>query len=125
MEAKQELNQELQKMKSQLNQSERRNDEGNKQLKAMREELSRMKQENEKLKFGGGGSFLFSFFCLFSLTLNNHTFFFFDKPVIYLSTGFLTLFHFQTQLLSRLLGFGSSFENANLMLIEKSHWLSM
>ena len=61
MEAKQELNQELQKMKSQLNQSERRNDEGNKQLKAMREELSRMKQENEKLKFGGGGSFLFSF----------------------------------------------------------------
>lgn len=65
MEAKQELNQELQKMKSQLNQSERRNDEGNKQLKAMREELSRMKQENEKLKFGGGGSFLFSFFFVF------------------------------------------------------------
>ena len=58
VEAKQELNQELQKMKAQLNQSERRNDEGNKQLKALREELARVKQENEKLKFGGGENFL-------------------------------------------------------------------
>lgn len=70
MEAKQELNQELQKMKSQLNQSERRNDEGNKQLKAMREELARMKQENEKLKFGGGGFFpLFYFYFLYRNSL--------------------------------------------------------
>ena len=56
VEAKQELNGELQKMKAQLNQSERRNDEGHKQLKAMREELARVKQENEKLKFGGGNN---------------------------------------------------------------------
>ena len=58
VEAKQLLNEELNKMKAQFNQSERRNEEGNKQLAALREELSKVKKENEQLKLGG--SFLFS-----------------------------------------------------------------
>ena len=52
VEAKQNLNQELQKLKSQLNQSERRNDDGHKQLKALREELAKLRKENEQLKAG-------------------------------------------------------------------------
>jgi DMPK coiled coil domain like. len=53
VEAKQLLNGELNKMKAQFNQSERRNDEGNKQLAALREELAKVKKENEQLKLGG------------------------------------------------------------------------
>ncbi|XP_066911652.1 serine/threonine-protein kinase MRCK alpha-like isoform X2 [Clytia hemisphaerica] len=65
VEAKQNLNQELQKLKSQLNQSERRNDDGHKQLKALREELAKLRKENDQLKSGDGG-LNFSFLNFFS-----------------------------------------------------------
>lgn len=73
VEAKQNLNDELNKMKAQLNQAERRNDEGNKQLAALRDELAKVKKENEQLKLGGedglGG---FSFLNFFSSDTTPH-----------------------------------------------------
>ncbi|XP_057303802.1 serine/threonine-protein kinase MRCK alpha-like [Hydractinia symbiolongicarpus] len=62
MQAKQHLNDELAKLKNQFNQSERRNQESDKQLSKLKSEVIKLQKENEKLKLGGGaGDFSFSF----------------------------------------------------------------
>ena len=61
VQAKQHLSDEVNKIKAKFNQSERQNQDLEAQMKKLRDEVSTLRKENEKLKVSGGNDFSFSF----------------------------------------------------------------
>jgi len=61
VQAKQHLSDELNKIKSQSNQAVRKSEESERQLATLRNEITKLRKDNEMLRTGGGGDFSFSF----------------------------------------------------------------